>query len=93
MYGAIERIRIVRDKKGKSTGYAFIVFERERDMKGEVFRIPRALTTLLTWVYAVTLQLHTKTQKASRSSTKRFSSMSNVDAQSKDGNRGSWAVV
>jgi hypothetical protein len=35
MYGAIERIRIVKDKKGKSTGYAFVVFERERDMKGE----------------------------------------------------------
>jgi U1 small nuclear ribonucleoprotein len=35
MYGAIERIRIVKDKKGKSKSYAFIVFERERDMKGE----------------------------------------------------------
>ncbi|WVQ72744.1 hypothetical protein IAR50_002304 [Cryptococcus sp. DSM 104548] len=33
MYGPIERIRIVRDRKGKSTGYAFIVYERERDMK------------------------------------------------------------
>lgn len=35
MYGAIERIRIVKDKKGKSKSYAFIVFDRERDMKGE----------------------------------------------------------
>lgn len=34
MYGHIEKIRIVRDKrKGKSRNYAFIVFERERDMK------------------------------------------------------------
>ncbi|WVQ82234.1 hypothetical protein IAT38_004362 [Cryptococcus sp. DSM 104549] len=33
MYGAIERIRIVRDRKGKSNSYAFIVYERERDMK------------------------------------------------------------
>ncbi|TFY80442.1 hypothetical protein EWM64_g3570, partial [Hericium alpestre] len=32
-YGTIERVRIVRDKKGRSRGYAFIVFERERDMK------------------------------------------------------------
>lgn len=32
-YGTIERVRIVRDKKGKSRGYAFIVYERERDMK------------------------------------------------------------
>lgn len=32
-YGIIERIHIVRDKKGKSRGYAFLVFERERDMK------------------------------------------------------------
>ena len=36
MYGAIERIRIVKDKKGKSKSYAFIVFDRERDMKGEL---------------------------------------------------------
>lgn len=35
MYGAIERIRIVQDNKGKSKSYAFIVYERERDMKGE----------------------------------------------------------
>ncbi|KAF9493373.1 hypothetical protein BDN71DRAFT_1395112 [Pleurotus eryngii] len=34
-YGTIERVRIVRDKKGRSRGYAFIVYERERDMKGE----------------------------------------------------------
>ncbi|ORX36793.1 hypothetical protein BD324DRAFT_627183 [Kockovaella imperatae] len=33
IYGAIERIRIVRDRKKKSRNYAFIVFERERDMK------------------------------------------------------------
>lgn len=33
MYGAIERIRMVKDLKGKSKSYAFIVFERERDMK------------------------------------------------------------
>ncbi|KAF9474681.1 RNA-binding domain-containing protein [Pholiota conissans] len=32
-YGTIERVRIVRDKKGRSRGYAFIVYERERDMK------------------------------------------------------------
>ncbi|KAH9925535.1 uncharacterized protein B0H18DRAFT_1085236 [Fomitopsis serialis] len=32
-YGSIERVRIVRDKKGRSRGFAFIVFERERDMK------------------------------------------------------------
>jgi U1 small nuclear ribonucleoprotein len=37
MYGAIERIRIVKDRKGKSRSYAFIVYERERDMKGESF--------------------------------------------------------
>jgi U1 small nuclear ribonucleoprotein 70kDa len=34
-YGNIERVRIVRDKNGRSRGYAFIVYERERDMKGK----------------------------------------------------------
>lgn len=33
-FGTIERVRIVRDKQGRSRGYAFIVYERERDMKG-----------------------------------------------------------
>lgn len=33
MYGAIESIRIVKNRKGKSNSYAFIVYERERDMK------------------------------------------------------------
>lgn len=33
-FGTIERVRIVRDKKNRSRGYAFIVYERERDMKG-----------------------------------------------------------
>ncbi|KAG9005086.1 hypothetical protein FRB95_003724 [Tulasnella sp. JGI-2019a] len=32
-YGQIERLRIVRDPKGRSRGYAFIVYEREKDMK------------------------------------------------------------
>lgn len=38
-FGSIERVRIVRDKKGRGRGYAFIVFERERDMKGTSFAI------------------------------------------------------
>lgn len=42
-FGPIERVRVVvgsgendakKKRKGKSRGYAFIVFERERDMKG-----------------------------------------------------------
>ncbi|WFC98575.1 hypothetical protein MYAM1_001305 [Malassezia yamatoensis] len=32
-YGPIERIAIVHDQQGKSRGYAFILFERERDMR------------------------------------------------------------
>lgn len=34
-YGVIERVRIVRDEKKRSRRYGFIVFERERDMKGK----------------------------------------------------------
>lgn len=41
-FGPIERIRIVRDEhsekpKKPSKGYAFVVFEREKDLKGMVF--------------------------------------------------------
>lgn len=40
MYGPIERISIIRAKsgknKGKSRGYAFILYEREKDMKGSL---------------------------------------------------------
>lgn len=38
-FGSIERVRIVRDKKGRGRGYAFIVFERERDMKGKATKL------------------------------------------------------
>ncbi|BGP20702.1 hypothetical protein JCM10213_001051 [Rhodosporidiobolus nylandii] len=33
IYGPLERVRLVEDKTGKSRGYAFLVYERERDMK------------------------------------------------------------
>ncbi|KAH9028528.1 hypothetical protein EDB84DRAFT_1498262 [Lactarius hengduanensis] len=33
IYGTIERVRIVKDKKARGRGYAFVVYERERDMK------------------------------------------------------------
>ena len=36
-YGPIERIAIVRDRDGKSRGYAFILFERERDMRSTYY--------------------------------------------------------
>lgn len=39
-YGPIERIRVVRETEtNKSRGYAFIVFERERDLKGTVCQL------------------------------------------------------
>ncbi|KAK4698615.1 U1 small nuclear ribonucleoprotein 70kDa, partial [Phenoliferia sp. Uapishka_3] len=49
MYGPLERIRVVRNKDGKSRGYAFLVYEREKDMKGAFLRTrlaKRLLTTL-----------------------------------------------
>ena len=55
-YGTIERVRIVRDKKGRSRGYAFIVYERERDMKGLLcLHIPPNIGA-----HCHLLQLHTK---------------------------------
>lgn len=41
-FGPIERIRIVKDEttpkpKKPHRGYAFIVFEREKDMRGNIF--------------------------------------------------------
>lgn len=35
-FGPLERVRVVRDKKNRSRGYAFLVYERERDMKGKL---------------------------------------------------------
>lgn len=32
-YGVVARARVVEDKKGKSRGYGFVVFERERDAR------------------------------------------------------------
>lgn len=34
IYGLIEHLTIVKDEKGRSRGYAFIVYDREKDMKG-----------------------------------------------------------
>lgn len=33
VYGPIEHLKLVKDKEGKSRGYAFIVYEREKDMR------------------------------------------------------------
>ncbi|QRV75475.1 U1 small nuclear ribonucleoprotein 70 kDa [Ceratobasidium sp. AG-Ba] len=33
VYGRIERVRLVKNKRGHSRGYAFIVYDREKDMK------------------------------------------------------------
>ncbi|KAL8275086.1 hypothetical protein Esti_000965 [Eimeria stiedai] len=33
VYGPIRRVRVVRDSEGKHRGYAFIEYERDRDMK------------------------------------------------------------
>jgi hypothetical protein len=75
VYGNIERIRLVLDRKGKSKSYAFIVYERERDMKGE----SRARCTLS----PADDQLRTRTRRVSLSTTRRFSSMWSVGAQSR----------
>ena len=53
-FGSIERVRIVRDKNGRSRGYAFIVFERERDMKGGTTPVLDELTS------SPQSQLHTR---------------------------------
>lgn len=49
-FGPIERIRIVKDEysdkpKKPSRGYAFIVFEREKDLKGNAPHSPLPLTS------------------------------------------------
>jgi U1 small nuclear ribonucleoprotein 70kDa len=45
-FGPIERIRIVKDEgaskpKKPHKGYAFVVYERERDMKGKLILLPK----------------------------------------------------
>lgn len=39
VYGPIEHLRLVQDPEGKSRGYAFIVYEREKDMRSACFQI------------------------------------------------------
>jgi len=34
-YGRIENVQIVRDHAGRSRGYAFVLFDRERDMRSK----------------------------------------------------------
>lgn len=53
-FGSIERVRVVRDKNGRSRGYAFIVFDRERDMKGNTSP-PRFVLTHPASVYVFAL--------------------------------------
>lgn len=70
IYGTIERIRLVEDRKGKSRSYAFIVYERERDMKGEF--CPATSESHSGLGIKLTYQPRTKTQKAFPFTTKRF---------------------
>lgn len=35
LYGQIKKIRLIHDKEGKSRCYAFIEYEREKDMRGK----------------------------------------------------------
>ncbi|KAH8928431.1 hypothetical protein BT69DRAFT_542491 [Atractiella rhizophila] len=92
MYGPIEKLTIVKDKNNKSRGYAFILYEREKDMKG---RFPNFFSTPFlppSRSLLSPLSPHTKTQTASRFWAVVFSSMSSVDAQSKVGSHADWVV-
>ncbi|KAJ3001079.1 hypothetical protein NUW54_g6659 [Trametes sanguinea] len=79
-YGNIERVRVVRDKNGRSRGYAFIVFERERDMKGNT---TAAFPTLTHPASACVFALAFPTVCTSWASA--YSSTWNVVAPSEDG--------
>jgi len=98
-FGPIERIRIVTNngeskkkdgsvnkKKGKSKGYAFVVFEREKDMKGKQIR--RRCISLFTDI----LQLPTKRPITSSSAVARSSSTWSAVARSLAGARDASAV-
>lgn len=87
-FGSIERVRIVRDKNGRSRGYAFIVFERERDMKGTTFpslfcaHSPSILLrACVAGVILCCFQLRTRNQTGSISWASASSSTSSAVAQ------------
>ncbi len=84
-------MRIVRDKNGRSRGYAFIVFERERDMKGNIIPI-------VGWIHSPSVplrihvshdvflpQLHTKTPTVYTSWASEYWSTLNGVARCEDG--------
>ncbi|OCT45357.1 hypothetical protein CLCR_05903 [Cladophialophora carrionii] len=87
-FGPIERIRIVKDEttpkpKKPHKGYAFIVYEREKDMRGTFFYAsPSALDP---FTHHPDDMPHTKKQMACASKTEKSSWMWNVVAWSLDG--------
>ncbi|KAH0848536.1 hypothetical protein FOPE_02558 [Fonsecaea pedrosoi] len=95
-FGPIERIRIVKDEttpkpKKPHRGYAFIVYEREKDMRGTFFYAnPSALDPSFHTKYSM---LPTKKQMVSASKTGESLSMLNVAAWSRVGDRGDLAAV
>ncbi len=42
-YGPVKKVTLVRDKEGKSRGYAFIEFEKEKDMRSTISARPLLL--------------------------------------------------
>lgn len=42
-YGPVKKVTLVKDKEGKSRGYAFIEFEKEKDMRSTISARPLLL--------------------------------------------------
>ena len=38
LFGTVDHVRLVRDQKGKSRGYAFVTFSREREADNAIYR-------------------------------------------------------
>jgi hypothetical protein len=57
LYGPIRQVRVVQDQAGKSRGYGFVEFERERDMKSMSCCLACATWFCLTISNALSLSL------------------------------------
>ena len=92
VYGPIRHVHIVRDQAGKSRGYGFVEFERERDMKSTRAQAARVCVRAIP-ILMYPMQLRTNKPMASESTAAECWWMSSAAERYPTGDREGSAVV